>query len=114
AVTCALLFRGRRLRSGGADCDAWIVDYEPRLVVYELGLELERRRRVLVPLTIPVVRPASVGLVESLDAEVQRTDVCRRRVGFLADLEAEPVDGKRVGQRRRFEIDVLETLEARR
>src|SRR3989440_11744092 len=92
--------------SGGANCDAGVVDHQLGLVVARLGVELERGGRVAIALAIALVRLANVTLIEPRDAEVQRADICRRRLGLLADVEREPVDGKRVGERGRFEIDV--------
>ncbi len=44
-------------------------------------------------------------------AEVERADTGGRCLGALADMQTEPVNGERIRQRRRFEIDVAAPVE---
>src|SRR3954465_4443670 len=104
------LFRGGRSRAG-ARRDARGVEHEPGLVVHELALELEARRAVAVALPALGVVEAQVVLLEPLDAEAEGSDVRRRSLGPLADLQPEPVDGERVRESRGLEVDVEAAVE---
>jgi hypothetical protein len=98
----------------GANRDARILKDQSKLVIWELALETEPRGHVLVALPAAVIVQPHVALVESLDAQIQGADICRGRIGFLADLKLEAVDGKRVGKRGRFEIHVQTSVEIAR
>src|SRR5215207_6844807 len=94
--------------------DARVVEYEAMLVVGELVLVVEPRRRVRVPLTLALVLEANVTLLQPLDAQRGRANVGSRRFGAPAELEPQAVHREGVGERGALEIDVEASRELHR
>src|SRR5947209_16802080 len=103
----------RAFSSRGAGGDPGVVEHQAGSVVDELALEAEARSAVVVALATGGIRQTSVSLLEPLDAEVGGAHVRGGCGGLVSDGEAEPMDGKRGGERRRLEVDVHAAVELR-
>ncbi len=54
----------------------------------------------MVALLVAIIVETHIVLCEPLDGKAQSADICRGGIGFLADLETEAADGKRIWSER--------------